>query len=32
MRTHRDLIIDVIRDSTLTLLEQDLMEMSVAAD
>jgi surfactin synthase thioesterase subunit/acyl carrier protein len=32
MRTHRDLIIDVIRDSTLPLLEQDLMEMSVAAD
>ena len=32
MRTHRDLIIDVIRDSTVPLLEQDLMEMSVAAD
>lgn len=32
MRTHRDLIIDVIRESTAPLLEQYLMEMNVAAD
>ncbi len=32
MRTHRDLIIEVIRESTLPLLEQDVMEMNVAAD